>query len=89
MTAYFIRKPNCETVQVDNEWVILNPETYTVTKLNEAGGRCWSLLSEKQSAGEIVAALQSGDQDDAGQLKEDVELFLNSMLEYGLVDNAG
>ncbi|WKB35475.1 hypothetical protein QS257_18380 [Terrilactibacillus sp. S3-3] len=47
MTDYFIRKPNCETVQVDDEWVILNPETYTVTKLNEAGGRCWSLLSEK------------------------------------------
>lgn len=89
MTDYFIRKPNCETVQVDDEWVILNPETYTVTKLNEAGGRCWSLLSEKLSAGEIVAALQTSAADETDQLKEDVEVFLNNMLAYGLVEYAG
>ena len=53
----YIRKNNYETTSFDGEWVILNTDNYTITRLNETGGFCWSLLSEAQSVHSLSRAV--------------------------------
>lgn len=84
----YIQKDQYETVQMDGEWIILNTHDYTVTKLNEVGAFCWSLLCEEQTVQSLTLAVQekyNGVPDAAGM---DVEQFLSGLLECGLIRHA-
>lgn len=35
--ARYVQKSSYETTHLDNEWIILNTEEYTVTTLNDVG----------------------------------------------------
>ncbi|TGA99988.1 PqqD family protein [Sporolactobacillus shoreae] len=96
MEAYYIKKKNCETVQVDDEdnIMIINLDDSTVTNLNRAGGKCWSLLNEKQSADTLAHSLLRGEespsseQEDINHLRAYIQSFLDQMVDCGLVRNA-
>lgn len=81
------KKNEYETLQLDNEWVILNTDDYTVTKLNDMGGYCWALLQEPQSIDSLIQSVH-----EKYQLKEltqkDIKAFLLELIEYGLVQHA-
>jgi hypothetical protein len=87
MTAY-VRKSDYEAVRLDLEWIILNTDNYTVIKLNEAGGFCWSLLSEVQSVDSLVQAIQREYELSDEAVEKDIEAFLTDMMEQGLVEHA-
>lgn len=96
MNTYYIRKNNCETVEIDDQLMIVNSDNFTVTNLNGAGGKCWALLENRQSADTLVKnLLGSGDNATDGQqtnfarLQADVEAFLSQMAAYGLIEHAG
>ncbi|WP_416828294.1 PqqD family protein [Ectobacillus polymachus] len=86
MTSY-VRKQQFDAVQFEKEWIILNSEAYTVTKLNEIGGLYWLLLSEAQSAASLAHLMQNeyGYEQD----EQDIKLFLDDLMKYGLVQYAG
>lgn len=68
--------------------MILNTDTCTVTKINETGGLCWSLLADKQSADSLASLVR----EEYGLLNEpsgpELEPFLSELLEYGLIQHA-
>ncbi|TDG00292.1 PqqD family protein [Paenibacillus piri] len=88
MSQQYRRSMNVEAVEVENEWMILHADQYTVTKLNEVGGLCWELLKEERSVQAL--AEEMGRQYDvaAQETEQDIESFLEELLKLGLVEHA-
>lgn len=87
MTKY-IQRAEYETTQLDDEWVVLNPEEFTITKLNKIGGYCWQLLRESQSVESIMLSIEKEQSPDEKVEQEDVEHFLHQLMKCGLVVHA-
>jgi hypothetical protein len=87
MTLY-VRRNNYEAVQLDGEWIILNTDDYTITKLNDVGGFCWSLLHDAQSLHSLIGAVQERYETASDSVEMDMETFLNEMLQCGLLKHA-
>lgn len=87
MTKY-IQRAEYETTQLDDEWVVLNPEEFTITKLNKIGGYCWQLLRESQSVESIILSIEKEQSPDEKVEQEDVEYFLHQLMKCGLVVHA-
>jgi hypothetical protein len=87
----YIQRNQYEVTEIDSEWLILNTDEFTVTKLNEVGGFCWELLSEKQTVESLVEAVKkrySPEQEET-ILKEDMEAFLSHLQDCRLIQNVG
>ena len=84
----YIRKSDYETVEFDGEWVILNTDCYTVTKLNDIGGQCWSLLGEAQTVESLSKAIEQNYGTVGQELNSNIETFLAELMEYGLIQYA-
>jgi hypothetical protein len=90
MERYIQRSPY-ETTELDSEWLILNTDEFTVTKLNGVGGFCWDLLSESQTVESLVEAVKQrySPEQDERILKEDIKNFLLHLKECRLIENVG
>ncbi|WP_248927126.1 PqqD family protein [Paenibacillus hamazuiensis] len=88
MSTQFVRSMNVEAMQVEEEWLILNADQYTVTKLNEAGGICWALLKEPNTIDSLALELQKHYDITAEEAKEDVMTFLSQLSQLGLIEYA-
>lgn len=85
----YIQKGKYGANELEGEWIILNTDEYTVTKINEVGGYCWSLLNEIQTVESLTAALMQNFSSEApiSQVKQDVEKFLTNLLQCGLIEH--
>jgi hypothetical protein len=88
MIKQFKRSTNVEAVEFDNEWMILNADQYTVTRLNEVGGVCWSLLKQTQSIQALTVEVQKRYNITEQEAEADIESFLGELLKLGLVEYA-
>lgn len=73
-----------ETAEFDGEWMLMNLETHEVTKLNELGGRVWSLLPECPRIDLLAERVASEYDVPVEVAAADIEIFVVSMLEAGL-----
>lgn len=88
MMAQYIQSNKYETTQLEGEWIVLNTDNFTVTKLNEIGGFCWSLLSEVQTVDTIIKAITDEYAEISSTVEaSDIESFLSELMECGLVEN--
>jgi hypothetical protein len=87
MTQY-IQKDNYETTKFDDEWIILNTDNYTITKLNDIGGFCWTLLHETQTINSLHQAIETEYDLANEKMEQDIEIFLSDLIQYGLVEHA-
>ena len=53
----YIQKGNYDVTKLDGEWIILNSDNFTVTRINEVGGLCWALLKEGQTVETLTQAI--------------------------------
>lgn len=91
MMAQYIHKGKYEATELDGEWIILNTDDYTVTKLNEVGGICWSLLSEAQTSETLAQSLMekfSLSENDI-KIRKDIDEFLLNLSQCGLLQHVG
>jgi hypothetical protein len=86
--AVYRRTMNVEALEVDREWMVLNAEKFTVTKLNEVGGLCWSLLKDAQTLDTLSEALSEKYGIAQEEAKGDVEPFLAELQKLGLIEYA-
>ncbi|MNP29483.1 hypothetical protein D3C76_1225100 [compost metagenome] len=87
--ATFIRATESEAVELDQEWIILHPDQFTVTKINEVGGICWGLLKEPQSVTSLAGLIAERYEIDSKEAEADIEAFLLHMKQIGMVRHAG
>ncbi|WP_368657345.1 PqqD family protein [Metabacillus halosaccharovorans] len=85
---HYIKKDDYETVQLDNEWIIMNTDQFTVTKLNEIGGFCWSLLEKPQTINALTQSVMVQFNIDQVNLSNHINDFLQELMEYGLIQHA-
>lgn len=86
MMKQFIQKGNVEATELDGEWIILNTEEYTITKLNDVGGHCWTLLNEVQTADTLAQSLmEKFSTSNKEEIKADVEGFLANLVQCRLI----
>lgn len=88
MMMHYVRNNDYEAVELDGEWIVLNTDNYTVTKLNETGGFCWSLLREAHSADSLLQAILSRYEWVSETTQQDLEVFLSDLIRCGLVKHA-
>jgi hypothetical protein len=84
----YVRKSDYETAEFDGEWVILNTDLYTVTKLNNIGGHCWSLLGEEQTVESLRMAIEQRFGPVDVEVGRHIESFLAELMDYGLIQYA-
>jgi hypothetical protein len=89
VTTQFIQNGKYDATEFDGEWIILNTDNYTVTKLNEVGGICWSLLNEAQTVDTLSQSLirEMSFETSIEEVKKDVQEFLSHLVECGLIQN--
>ncbi|MGG1629475.1 PqqD family protein [Rossellomorea sp. NRS-1567] len=90
MTERYVQRKEYEASQFDDEWIILNTDLYTVTKVNEVGGFCWALLESAQTIDSIAVAVEGhfNITEARAVLKDDIKDFLKELQHYGLVEYA-
>ncbi|MCM3724892.1 PqqD family protein [Neobacillus cucumis] len=90
MMTQYIQKGNYETTELDDEFIILNTDEFTITKLNNVGGFCWSKLKEAQTVETLSKNLieRFSIQENPTQVKKDIEEFIENLLLYGLIQYA-
>ncbi|WP_226667530.1 PqqD family protein [Metabacillus litoralis] len=84
----YIKEREYETVQLDEEWIVMNTDKFTVTKLNGIGGYCWSLLENPQSIQSITQLVEIHYQIKNSTLSNDIEDFISELINFGLVRHA-
>jgi hypothetical protein len=84
----YVQSNSYETTQLDGEWLILDTDNFTVTKLNEVGGFCWSLLEQYQTVKSIVTAVENEFGSVNESVQDDIKSFLAELIDCGLVRHA-
>ncbi|MGM7721195.1 PqqD family protein [Metabacillus sp. Hm71] len=84
----YIKISDYETIQLDDEWIIMNTDNFTVTKLNDLGGLCWTLLDQPQTLQSLSQSLKNVYNIKNESLHQDIEAFLSELIKYGLVQHA-
>ncbi len=89
MTVKYRTKAEVDAAKLDEELVILNPDHYTVTKINEVGSYCWDLLQEIQTIDSLTKALleKFSAEVTIQQVQKDIEQFLEKLVEYDLIQH--
>ncbi len=85
---HYIKIDEYETIQLDNEWIIMNTDQFTVTKLNAIGGYCWSLLESPHTPNELAQNVKIKFELDNIDLPNHIEDFLQELMKCDLVKHA-
>ncbi|MEM8862572.1 MAG: PqqD family protein [Chloroflexota bacterium] len=82
----FKQKPDLVWRTVEDGLVIVSPNNGEVKALNDLGGKIWLMLDGEHTMGQIYqSAAQSYADVPPDKLIEDIELFINSLLERNLL----
>jgi Coenzyme PQQ synthesis protein D (PqqD) len=85
----FIRNEKYDVAaNFDNEWIILNSDQFNVTKINDIGGFCWTLLQQPQSVESLAQAIRGEFVGVDETVEEDIHHFLSDLLKFHLISHA-
>jgi hypothetical protein len=73
---------------VDGEWLILDPETNALFRLNRVGGRIWDMCDDVPAQA-IAAAISREFEVDQDSALRDVEEYVQQMMRDGLILQGG
>ena len=81
----YVQNKSYDVTKFDDEYVVLNTDNYTVTKLNTVGGFCWSLMHEEQTVASILKAIHEEFPEDDQPDEEEIEEFIMDLVQCELV----
>lgn len=76
---------NIEIMELDQEWIVLDTEGFTITKINELGVYILDALKEQKKFEEIVEMIDRHYEVDVDAAREDASAFLEELIRIGLV----
>lgn len=79
------RNPACSWSQLDDETVIVRADTGTVSVVNSVGSEIWTRCDGQMTAGNIMESMEKAFESTPETVKREVETFLRSMTEEGLL----
>lgn len=78
---------NLEIARLEREWVVMNPNTCTTTKLNETGGYIFSLLQGPCTKDKLIAQLRKSYEEVDAIAEIEVIHFLEQLVSIGLIEH--
>jgi hypothetical protein len=81
----YMRHDAVEVLEMDEEVILLNKDSFTVTKLNETGGFVWDSLEETLTLEELEERVSGRFSADRDTVIGDLQLFLKQMTDIGLI----
>jgi len=84
----YVRKPACEAVPLDDEWLIFDLDGCTVTKVNATGALCWRELAAPRSVPALAEAVRAEYGADVPGVEDDVRAFVRELSARGLIRDA-
>lgn len=85
----YIQNKQYDLTQYNDEYLVLNTDNETVTKLNAVGGFCWTLLHEEQTIESLVWAIHKEFPEDEPPEEEEVEEFIIDLIQCELIHFIG
>ncbi|SDS28712.1 Coenzyme PQQ synthesis protein D (PqqD) [Paenibacillaceae bacterium GAS479] len=79
------RQEFIETAELDGEWVLLDLDSHSITKVNEMGGYIWELLENSQTISQLTDRIASEYDADRAQVQSDVEAYVAELIRVGLI----
>jgi len=75
-----------ESAELDGEWVIMDAEQFTITKLGEVGGFVWSVLQQPTVVAELIDYVLSEYEVSRAQAAIDIIRFVEDLANIGLLE---
>lgn len=85
LTKNYTVSPDVLSQEVDGETVLLDMQGESYFGLNKVGTRVWQLLQQQQKSLQIYDTIQKEYNVGADQLKNDIQLILEDLLQEGLI----
>jgi hypothetical protein len=85
MIGNYYRNEAVEVMEMDGETIILNQDSFAVTKLNGTGGWVWESLAERQTFEQLAERMSATFDGDRQKIDGDLANFLKQMLDIGLI----
>jgi hypothetical protein len=85
MIGNYYRNEAVEVMEMDGETIILNQDSFAVTKLNGTGGWVWESLAERQTFEQLAERMSATFDGDRQKIVGDLANFLKQMLDIGLI----
>lgn len=82
------RRPEIPWRVIDGEAVVVNPRAGLVYPFNPVATRCWELADGSHSLEAMIDTLAGEFEAPREQIQQDVEAFLRSLQEKGLIDGS-
>lgn len=79
------RQEFIETAELDGEWVLLDLDSHSITKVNEMGGYIWELMENCPTISQLTDRIAAEFNADRLQVQADVEAFVAELIRVGLV----
>jgi hypothetical protein len=86
MNVFYKRSSLTQAVECDGEWVIMHVSNDTITKLNNTAGSIWAVLNKSMTAKQLMISVSDHNEDMMDVSIGDVELFLEHLVQIGLVE---
>lgn len=81
----YVQNKKYDVTKLDDEYVVLNTDNYTVTKLNAVGGFCLSLLEEEQTIASLLQAINEEFPEEGQPEEGEIEEFIMDLIQCELV----
>jgi hypothetical protein len=78
---------NIDITELDGEWIVMDTEKFTVTKVNEVGARILEGLIQKRNLESIVQAIVEEFGVDQQIVCADANVFLTELKGLGIISN--
>lgn len=88
MSMKYIQVPAVQTTVLNGDWMIMHEDNLTITRLNETGGLCWTMLQQPQSIEQLAAALSAEYEIAQDVSRQDAESYISILMQNGLIENA-
>jgi hypothetical protein len=75
-----------ESLKLDEDWLLINTQTFTLTKLEDLGGFIWSNLCESISRTQVIERVLDEYNAAKEQVVQDVDYFLNHLIQLNLLE---
>ncbi|CDN41899.1 MULTISPECIES: PqqD family protein [Paenibacillus] len=79
------RQESVESAEMDGEWVLLDLDSHSITKVNEMGGYIWEQLEHHNTLGQLIDRIASEYDVDREVARRDAEVFIAELIRVGLV----
>lgn len=87
MSIKYECKQNIDILEIDNDWIIMDTETFTVTKINAMGAYILHRVKEQREIEDIIRNIATDYDVELNVARTDTLAFLKELEEINLIRN--